>query len=110
MWTGRLPKCCARKAAASKGAMKLAKSVMAGTLASTLRVVTKRTGVERALTLTIRQCSLRAMQQDEEAGLPVRAGLAPTGLYLALRQISRAELHDAFMQETVARVPAQERI
>jgi hypothetical protein len=50
------------------------------------------------------------MQQDEEAGLPVRAGLAPTGLYLALRQIGRDELRDAFMQETVARVPAQERV
>jgi hypothetical protein len=50
------------------------------------------------------------MQQDEEVGLPVRAGLAPTGLYVALRQIGREELQDAFMQETVARVPAQERI
>ncbi|HEV8330811.1 MAG TPA: hypothetical protein VGQ22_05300 [Steroidobacteraceae bacterium] len=50
------------------------------------------------------------MQQDEEAGLPVRAGLAPTGLYLALRQIGRDELQDAFMQETIARVPAEERI
>jgi hypothetical protein len=50
------------------------------------------------------------MQQDEEAGLPVRAGLAPTGLYLALRPIGRAELQDAFMQETIARLPAQERI
>lgn len=50
------------------------------------------------------------MQQDEEVGLPVRAGLAPTGVYLALRQIGRDELQDAFMQETVARVPAQERI
>ena len=50
------------------------------------------------------------MQQDEEVGLPVRAGLAPTGLYLALRQIGRDELQDAFMQETVARVPAEERI
>jgi hypothetical protein len=50
------------------------------------------------------------MQQDEEAGLPVRAGLAPTGVYLALRQIGRDELRDAFMQETIARVPAQERI
>jgi hypothetical protein len=50
------------------------------------------------------------MQQDEEAGLPVRAALAPTGLYLALRQIGREELQDAFMQETVARVPALERI
>jgi hypothetical protein len=50
------------------------------------------------------------MQQDEEVGLPVRAGLAPTGLYLALRQIGRDQLQDAFMQETIARVPAQERI
>ncbi len=50
------------------------------------------------------------MMQDQEVGLPVRAGLAPTGLYLALRQIGRDELQDAFMQETVARVPAQERI
>ncbi|HKS58361.1 MAG TPA: hypothetical protein VJS12_23895 [Steroidobacteraceae bacterium] len=50
------------------------------------------------------------MQQDEDAGLPVRAALAPTGLYLALRQIGRDELQDAFMQETIARVPAQERI
>jgi hypothetical protein len=50
------------------------------------------------------------MQQDEEAGLPVRAGLAPTGLYLALRRIGRDELQDAFMQETIARVPAQERV
>ena len=50
------------------------------------------------------------MQQDEEAGLPVRAALAPTGLYLAVRQIGREELQDAFMQETIARVPAAERV
>jgi hypothetical protein len=50
------------------------------------------------------------MQQDQEVGLPVRAGLAPTGLYLALRQIGRDELQDPFMQETIARVPAQEQI
>jgi hypothetical protein len=50
------------------------------------------------------------MQQDEEAGLPVRAGLARTGLYLALRQIGRDELQDAFMQQTIARIPAPERI
>ncbi len=50
------------------------------------------------------------MQQDEEAGLPVRAALAPTGLHLALRRIGREELQDAFMQQTVARVPAEERI
>lgn len=50
------------------------------------------------------------MQQDDEAGLPVRAALHPTGLYLAVRQIDRRELQDAFMQETIARVPSQERI
>jgi hypothetical protein len=50
------------------------------------------------------------MQQDEEAGLPVRAALAPTGLYLALRPIGRDQLQDAFMQETVARLPAADRI
>lgn len=50
------------------------------------------------------------MQQDEEAGLPVRAGLAPTGLYLALRQIGRDQLQDAFMQETIARLAAPDRI
>ena len=50
------------------------------------------------------------MQQDEEAGLPVRAGLASTGLYLALRPIGPDELQDAFMQETLARIPAQDRI
>jgi len=50
------------------------------------------------------------MQQDEEAGLPVRAGLAPTGLYLALRPIGRDQLQDAFMQETIARLPAADRI
>ena len=43
-------------------------------------------------------------------GLPVRAALHPTGLYLALRQIDPAELGDAFMQETVARVTSNERI
>jgi hypothetical protein len=48
------------------------------------------------------------MQQDEEAGLPVRAALHPTGLYMALRQIGRDELQDAFMQETIARIPARE--
>lgn len=50
------------------------------------------------------------MQQAQEVGLPVRAGLAPTGLYLALREIGREELQDAFMQQTIARVRAQERI
>jgi hypothetical protein len=50
------------------------------------------------------------MQQDELVVLPVRAVLADTGIYLAVRLIGRDELQDAFMQETVARVPAQERI
>ena len=50
------------------------------------------------------------MQQDEEAGLPVRAALAPTGLYLALRPIGRDQLQDAFMQQTVARLPGPDRI
>lgn len=50
------------------------------------------------------------MQQNEEIGLPVRAGLHSTGLYLALRQIDRDELQDAFMQETIARIPMPERI
>ena len=45
-----------------------------------------------------------------QTGLPVRAALHPTGLYLALRQIGPEQLRDAFMQETVARVPAPETI
>lgn len=40
----------------------------------------------------------------------MRAGLHPTGLYLALRNIGPENLQDAFMQETVARVPASETI
>lgn len=57
------------------------------------------------------ECLLQRMQQNPaEMGLPVRAALHPTGLYLALRQIGRNELQDAFMQETIARVPAQEKI
>lgn len=50
------------------------------------------------------------MQQNEEIGLPVRAALHSTGLYLALREIDRDELRDAFMQETIARIPTPERI
>lgn len=42
--------------------------------------------------------------------LPVRAALHPTGLFLALRNIPPAELADPFMQETVARVAAAERV
>ena len=49
------------------------------------------------------------MQENQEGWLPTRAALHPTGLYLALRQVAPAELRDAFMQETVTRVPAAER-
>jgi hypothetical protein len=42
--------------------------------------------------------------------LPVRAALHPTGLFIASREIAPDELQDAFMQETVARVAAAERI
>jgi hypothetical protein len=50
------------------------------------------------------------MHPNQQAGLPVRAGLHVTGLYFALRQIGPDELQDAFMQETLARVPAPETI
>jgi hypothetical protein len=42
--------------------------------------------------------------------LPVRAALHPTGLFIASREIAPDELQDAFMQETVSRVAAAERI
>ncbi len=38
----------------------------------------------------------------------MRAALHPTGLYLAVRPIDPSELRDPFMQETIARVPAQD--
>jgi hypothetical protein len=50
------------------------------------------------------------MVHGEDFGLPIRAALHPTGLYLALRQIGAAELQDAFMQETVTRVSASETV
>ena len=50
------------------------------------------------------------MVHSEDFGLPMRAALHPTGLYLALRQIGAAELQDAFMQETLARIPASETV
>ena len=50
------------------------------------------------------------MHQNQEGWLPTRAALHPAGLYLALRQIAPQELQDAFMQETVTRVPAAERL
>ncbi|HZF17992.1 MAG TPA: hypothetical protein VE046_18845 [Steroidobacteraceae bacterium] len=42
--------------------------------------------------------------------LPARAVLRPDGLYLALRDVGREELRDAFMQETVVRTAASESI
>lgn len=50
------------------------------------------------------------MHEIQGGLLPVRAALHPTGMYLALRQIDPAELQDAFMQETIVRVPAVESI
>jgi len=50
------------------------------------------------------------MPENERSLLPVRAALRPEGLYLALRDIAPAELRDAFMQETVLRVPAQDQV
>ena len=40
--------------------------------------------------------------------LPARAVLHADGLYLALRNIDPGQLRDAFMQETIARLPAAE--
>jgi hypothetical protein len=40
--------------------------------------------------------------------LPARAVLRDDGLYLALREIGPGQLQDAFMQETIARIPAAE--
>jgi hypothetical protein len=53
-----------------------------------------------------REC--RQMPEKEGDSLPARAVLRPDGLYLALRDIGPGELRDAFMQESVARVPAAE--
>ncbi len=49
---------------------------------------------------------------DEPQGdwLPARAALHPAGLYLALRRIPAGELQDPFMQETVTRIAAPERV
>jgi len=48
------------------------------------------------------------MLENRGNPLPSRAVLRPDGLYLALREIGPAELRDAFMQETIVRVPAAE--
>ncbi len=50
------------------------------------------------------------MHESEANGLPVRAALRPDGLYLALRAIAPAQLQDAFMQETVVRLPGRESV
>lgn len=48
------------------------------------------------------------MPEKNRSPLPARAVLRPEGMYLALRDIAASELRDAFMQETVMRVPAAE--
>lgn len=48
------------------------------------------------------------MDDLQLTGLPVRAALHPTGLYLALRAIAPAELRDPFMQQTVKRLTVPE--
>jgi hypothetical protein len=50
------------------------------------------------------------MQRSRHGGLPVRAALHPDGLYVALRNIGPEDLQDAFMQETIARIPAPETV
>jgi hypothetical protein len=50
------------------------------------------------------------MHGAQDSRLPVRAAVQPDGLYLALRAIPATELCDAFMQETVVRVPAAESV
>jgi hypothetical protein len=48
------------------------------------------------------------MLGNQGVQLPARAVLRPDGLYLALRDIGPEQLRDAFMQETIARIPAAE--
>ncbi len=48
------------------------------------------------------------MHNGQGDWLPARAALHSTGLYFALRRIGREELHDPFMQETIARSDAAE--
>lgn len=50
------------------------------------------------------------MQRAGSAGLPTRAALHADGLYLVLKDIAATELQDPFMQQTVTRVQAPERI
>lgn len=53
---------------------------------------------------------MATMHTNLPAGLPARAVFKPSGLFVALRQLAPAELRDAFMQETVVRIPAPESI
>jgi hypothetical protein len=48
------------------------------------------------------------MHNGQGDWLPARAALHASGLYFALRDIGPAELHDPFMQETIARVSTAE--
>jgi len=50
------------------------------------------------------------MQRQTRAGLPTRAALHPSGLHLVLKDIAVSELQDPFMQQTVTRTQAPERI
>ncbi len=50
------------------------------------------------------------MDKSPGGGLPVRAALHPTGLYLMLRDIAPRELHDPFMQQTVVRIASPDRV
>ena len=50
------------------------------------------------------------MHETQGDWLPARAALHPTGLYFSLREIEPAELQDAFMQQTLARVSARETV
>ena len=50
------------------------------------------------------------MHETQGDWLPARAALHPTGLYFSLREIAAAELQDAFMQETIARVGGRESV
>lgn len=50
------------------------------------------------------------MHETQGDWLPSRAALHPTGLYFSLREIEPAELQDAFMQETIARIGGRESV
>jgi hypothetical protein len=50
------------------------------------------------------------MHDIESTGLPVRAALQPTGLYLELRDVGPEQLQDPFLQETIQRVPARQAV